>query len=70
VQFCISPVRVVRDKRGRGSHLMLPMALAMLSALTQRPPRQDTAVLGELAFGGLCVPQLAAGVWPTHILTP
>lgn len=64
VQFCLSPIRTQQDEPGRGGHLMLPMAVAMLSALTQRPGREGTAVLGE--FGteqGLCVPQLRAGAW-------
>lgn len=64
VQFCLSPIRIEQDERGRGAHLMLPMAVAMLSALTQRFGRKGTAVLGE--FGthtGLCVPQVEAGAW-------
>jgi hypothetical protein len=62
IQFCMSPIRTQQEEPGRGAHLMLPMAVAMLSALTQRPGREDTAVLGEFGtLEGLCVPQLRAG---------
>lgn len=63
VQFCLSPIRTKQDERGRGAHLMLPMAVAMLSALTRRFGRQGTAVLGEFGAHGLCVPQVEAGAW-------
>lgn len=62
MDFCLSPIRVIPDEPGRGSHLMLPMALAMASALRQRQAREGTVALGELApWGGACVPQLGAG---------
>lgn len=58
VEISISPIR---DQRRERRYFMLPLAVAVLSALSGREGRRDTVLMAQLDTTGRCVPQSSVG---------